>query len=83
MFRFVLNGLRLDCYTFHTHTMSMDKNKKHPIRIILIRTEAKLLKMHEQMAPIHRHYNAFGIVIMVDNHAPMKYVLNVVQYGLL
>lgn len=69
VFRFVLYGFQLvhvaRCiyrlyfisypYLCPYIVLSMDKKKRHPMKDNFIQIEAKILKMHEQMAPIHRH----------------------------
>lgn len=57
VFRFVLYGLYFISYPYSCPyiVLSMDKKKRHPMKDNFIQIEAKILKMHEQMAPIHRH----------------------------
>lgn len=74
------------CHTFHTNNVNghWTRTKIAPNKDTHIQTEAKILKMHEQMAPIHRHYITMRLAssswwtIMLA----LKYVLNGIQCGL-
>lgn len=63
----------------------MDTNKKHPNRQSSHANWSKSIKNARANGTNSLSsllYNAFGIVIMVDNHATMKYVSNVINCGL-